>query len=351
MATWIGIKAAHVTGGPQGKVIEMKLGTLKNPERLDGDLVVVSRDTKKAVKAGHIVPSLREAVEQWDRVEAPLKALYEELNAGKTSAAFAVDTHQFHAPMPRSFAWLDGSAYIQHVKLVRKARNAPLPEGLQTDPLMYQGGSDSFLAPTEDIPLIDESHGVDFEGEVAVITGEVPMCASAEQAAQQIRLIMLVNDVSLRGLIPDELKKGFGFLISKPSTAFSPFAVTPDELGDHWQDGKVCLNLDVTYNGSFYGNADAAQMQFSFPELLAHIAQTRKLTAGTIMGSGTVSNEDTARGSSCLAEKRMLEKIESGEFVTPFMKPGDTIRIEMKGSDGVSIFGAIDQKVVRFKGE
>ncbi len=325
----------------------MKLGTLKNPSKPDGDLVVVSSDNKLAVKATHIAPSLREAVENWSETEPKLKALSNALNAGDAAGSFPVNEADFHSPMPRSFAWVDGSAYVQHVKLVRKARNAPLPEGLMTDPLMYQGGSDTFLAPREDIPFIHESHGTDFEGEVAVITTDVPMGATPEKAADHVALIMLVNDVSLRGLIPAELKKGFGFVISKPSSAFSPFAVTPDELGDAWRDGKVHHNLDVRYNGEFYGNADASHMQFSFPQLMAHLAQTRRLSAGTIIGSGTVSNEDTSRGSSCLAEKRMLEKIETGEFVTPFMKPGDTIEIEMKNDKGENIFGTISQKVVK----
>ncbi len=325
----------------------MKLGTLKNPNRPDGDLVVVSRDNRLAVKATQIAPNLREAVEAWEKHEDALQTRYQELNAGKIRDAFPVNENDFHSPLPRSFAWLDGSAFIQHVKLVRKARNAPLPEGLLTDPLMYQGGSDTFLAPREDIPLIDASHGLDFEGEVAVVTKRVPMGVNAERAASCIALVMLVNDVSLRGLIPNELGKGFGFLVSKPSSAFSPLAVTPDELGDHWRDGRLHLPLDVAYNGAFYGNADAGHMQFSFPELIAHAAQTRALCAGTILGSGTVSNEDTARGSSCLAEKRMLEKIETGSFKTPFMKEGDSIRISMSDKEGRDIFGAIDQKVVK----
>lgn len=326
----------------------MKLGTLKNPNRRDGDLVVVSRDNQKAVRAGHIAPSVREAIENWAECEPLLQEIYQQLNTSEVADAFDVNPEMFHSAMPRSFGWLDGSAYIQHVKLVRQARNAPLPEGLETDPLMYQGGSDSFLAPTEDIPMSDFSHGVDFEGEIAVITDDVPMGASAEEALACVRLIVLVNDVSLRGLIPNELKKNFGFLVSKPSSAFSPFAVTPDELGDAWKDGRIHLPLDVAYNGERFGDAEAGAMHFSFGELLAHAAQTRPLSAGTIMGSGTVSNEDTARGSSCLAEKRMLEKINTGEFVTPFMKEGDTIRIEMKNKDGESIFGVINQKVAAY---
>ena len=324
----------------------MKLGTLKNPNRRDGDLVVVSRDTTSAVKAGDIAASLQEAIENWDEVAPKLQSLSDALNGGTAKNSFTVDQNDFHSPLPRAYQWLDGSAFIQHVKLVRKARNAPLPEGLLTDPLMYQGCSDAFLAPRQDIPHADDSHGTDFEGEIAVIVDDVPMGIKAEDVAPHIKLVMLVNDVSLRGLIPSELKKGFGFLVSKPASSFSPFAVTPDELGDSWVDGRLNRNLDVTYNGEFYGNPNGDAMHFSFNELIAHIAQTRVLAAGTIMGSGTVSNEDTSRGSSCLAEKRMLEKIETGEFVTPFMKDGDTIRIEMKDDEGGCIFGVIDQKVV-----
>ena len=324
----------------------MKLASIKKEGHPDGRLVVVSRDLGRAVEATAIAPSLREAVEAWARCEGPLRALAESLEAGTAEGSFPFDPETVASPLPRSWGWLDGSAFIQHVILVRKARNAPLPEGLHTDPLMYQGGSDTFLAPREDIPLIDEAHGVDFEGEVAVVLDHVPMGATPEEAQKAIRLVMLCNDVSLRGLIPPELMKGFGFLQSKPSSAFSPVAVTLDELGSAWRDGRLHLNLDVTYNGAFYGNADAGHMQFSFGQLIAHAARTRALSAGTILGSGTVSNEDTSRGSSCLAEKRMLEKIETGAFITPFMKPGDTIRIEMKDQAGNDLFGAIDQKVV-----
>jgi len=326
----------------------MKLGTLKNPQRRDGDLVVVSRDNSHAVLAGHIAHSLRDALESWETSKPKLEALYQKLNDGNVTNAFPVDPSQFHSAMPRAFGWLDGSAFIQHVKLVRQARNAPLPEGLETDPLMYQGGSDSFLAPTEDIPMVDYNHGVDFEGEVAVITGDIPIGATPAEALEQVRLIVLVNDVSLRGLIPAELKKNFGFLVSKPSSALSPFAITPDELGSAWKDGRVHLPLNVTYNGEFFGCAEAGAMHFSFGELLAHAAQTRPLSAGTILGSGTVSNEDTSKGSSCLAEKRMLEKINTGEFTTSFMKEGDTIRIEMLDKNGASLFGTIEQKVSKY---
>jgi len=323
----------------------MKLASLKREGHPDGALVVVSPDLSRAVEAAHIVPSLREAVERWDEVSSALQTLSDDLHQGNVES-IPFDQGSVRSPLPRAWAWLDGSAFIQHVKLVRKARNAPLPEGLMTDPLMYQGGSDTFLDPTEDIPHLDPSYGLDFEGEVAVVLDRVPLGTPVEKCRDKIRLIMLCNDVSLRGLIPAELKKGFGFVTSKPSSAFSPVAVTPDELGDAWRDGRVHLNLDVAYNGQFYGNADAGQMHFSFDQLIAHVARTRELSAGTVLGSGTVSNEDTSRGSSCLAEKRMLEKIETGAFVTPFMKPGDTVRIAMKDGDGNDIFGAIDQSVV-----
>lgn len=325
----------------------MKLATLKSSESRDGQLLVVSKDNRRAVKATAIAANLQSALEAWDTCQPKLQALYESLNAGEAADAFDLDHKDLHSPLPRAYQWVDGSAYVQHVRLVRKARNAEPPADLLTNPLMYQGCSDTFLAPTEDIPHVDHSYGVDFEGEVAVITDDTPMGVSPADAEKHIRLVMLVNDVSLRGLIPEELRKGFGFLQSKPASAFSPIAVTLDELGEHWRDGRLHLNLDVTYKGAFYGNADAGDMQFSFGELVAHAAKTRDLIAGTIVGSGTVSNEDTSRGSSCLAEKRMLEKIETGEFITPFMSPGDTIRIEMKDPDGNSIFGAIDQTVVQ----
>lgn len=324
----------------------MKLGTLKSKNR-DGDLVVVSKDNKRAARAQSIASSLREALENWSTCEPQLKKLYTELNQGEVADSFEVDESKFHSPMPRSFQWADGSAFIHHVKLVRMARNAPLPETLETVPLMYQGGSDCFLTPTDDIPQRDFSHGTDFEGEVGVILDDVPMGVSAEDALNYIRLYVIINDVSLRGLIPAELKNGFGFLQGKPSSAFAPFAVTADELQGALKAGKIHLPLDVEYNAEFFGKADAGEMHFHFGELIAHAAKTRDLKAGTIIGSGTVSNEDMSVGSSCLAEKRMLEKIHEGEMTTPFMKVGDTIKIEMKSKDGENIFGTIEQKVVQ----
>lgn len=324
----------------------MKLGSLKSAGNLDGELCVISRDLKQAIKATHIAPSLREALEKWSDVEAELQSLYSELNRGEmVDKSFVVNPQDFHSALPRTWLFADGSAFIYHVKLVRMARKAPLPETLQTVPLMYQGECGKFLAPTEDIPQRDFSHGTDFEGEVGVVTDFVPMGTSPEDALKKIRLIVLINDVSLRGLIPEELAQGFGFFQSKPASALSPFAVTPDELGESWRGGRVHLPLNVKYNGSFFGNADAGAMHFHFGQLIAHAAKTRDLAAGSIIGSGTVSNEDHSRGSSCLAEKRMIETIETGSPSTPFMKVGDTIEIEMLDQSGKSIFGKITQRV------
>jgi fumarylacetoacetate (FAA) hydrolase len=325
----------------------VKLGTLKNPSRRDGDLVVVSRDNTRAVRGSSVAPSLREAIEDWSNTKPKLEQLFKELEEGRRTDAFEVDEEEFHSPLPRSFQWADGSAFIQHVKLVRMARKAELPETLLTTPLMYQGGSDDFLAPFDSIPQIDFKHGTDFEGEVAVVTTDVPMGITPEKALEKIILVLSVNDVSLRGLIPEELAQGFGFLQSKPSSAFGPFAVTLDELGTAWREGRVHLPLLVEYNGKSFGTADAGAMHFHFGQLIAHAARTRNLRAGTIIGSGTVSNEDRNRGSSCLAEVRMIETIDKGAPQTPFMKVGDRIRIEMKDGAGRSIFGTIDQKVVQ----
>lgn len=323
----------------------MKLATLRDGSR-DGQLLIVSKDGQRAVRAGNIAPTLQAALDRWEDVVEPLQHRADALQAGSLSDAFALDTSRLLAPLPRAYQWLDGSAYLNHVELVRKARGAEMPPSFYQDPLMYQGGSDTFLGPTENIAHKTEAWGIDFEAEVAVITGDVPYQTKAEDAGQYVRLVMLVNDVSLRELIPAELAKGFGFVVSKPPTAFSPFAVTPDELGDSWKDGKVCLPLEVYYNDQWFGAPDAGEeMQFSFFRLIEHVCQTRPLGAGTILGSGTISNRDRSKGSCCLAEKRMIEKIEIGEIKTPFMKFGDRIRIEMK-KEGLSIFGAIDQRVV-----
>lgn len=323
----------------------MKLATLKT-QSLDGELIVVNKAGTKGAKATSIAPNLRVAMENWQECEPKLKELSNNVENGK-GELFDIDESQLHSPMPRSFQWADGSAFIHHIILVRKARNAKPPETLNSVPLMYQGGSDDFLAPRQDIPQVDFSHGTDFEGEVGVITDFVPMGTSAEDALKHIKLFMIINDVSLRGLIPDELKAGFGFFHGKPSSSFGPLAVTADELGSAWKDGRIQLPLNVTLNGEFFGKANAKEMHFHFGELIAHAAKTRNLTAGTIIGSGTVSNEDASVGSSCLAEKRMIEKIDTGEIKTPFMKVGDTIKIEMYHEDGSNIFGTIEQTVVQ----
>lgn len=323
----------------------MKLGSLKSPHSLDGDLCVVSRDLKMAVKATSIAPNLREALENWKEKEAALNKLYVDLNEGKASNAFPVNESDFHSALPRTWLFADGSAFIYHIKLVRMARKAPLPETLETVPLMYQGECGKFLAPTEDIPQRDFSHGTDFEGEVGVVTDFVPMGVTPEEALKYIRLFVLINDVSLRGLIPEELAQGFGFFQSKPASALSPFAVTADELGEAWKGGRIHLPLHVKYNSEFFGNANAGAMHFHFGQLIAHAAKTRNLAAGSIIGSGTVSNESHDRGSSCLAEKRMIEQIETGAIKTPFMKSGDTIEMQMLDEKGQSIFGKISQKV------
>nr|BFD58153.1 fumarylacetoacetate hydrolase family protein [Bdellovibrio sp. CKG001] len=323
----------------------MKLGSLKSSESKDGQLCVISRDLKTAVKATHIAPSLREAMEKWSEKESALQKLYTDLNEGKASGAFAVKEDDFHSAMPRTWLFADGSAFIYHIKLVRMARKAALPETLTTVPLMYQGECGQFLAPTEDIPQRDFAHGTDFEGEVGVITDNVPMGVTPEEALKYIRLYVLINDVSLRGLIPEELAQGFGFFQSKPASALSPFAVTADELGSALKDGRIHLPLHVKYNGEFFGKANAGAMHFHFGQLIAHAAKTRNLAAGTIIGSGTVSNEEHGNGSSCLAEKRMIEQIETGAIKTPFMKSGDTVEMQMLNEKGESIFGRIFQKV------
>ncbi|WP_374031793.1 fumarylacetoacetate hydrolase family protein [Bdellovibrio bacteriovorus] len=323
----------------------MKLGSLKSSQSMDGELCVISRDLKTAVKATAIAPSLREAMEKWSEKEASLKKLSDDLNAGKATGAFAVKEGDFHSALPRTWLFADGSAFIYHIKLVRMARKAPLPETLSTVPLMYQGECGQFLAPTEDIPQRDFAHGTDFEGEVGVVTDFVPMGVTPDEALKFIRLYVLINDVSLRGLIPEELAAGFGFFQSKPASALAPFAVTADELGEALKDGRIHLPLNVKYNGEFFGKANAGAMHFHFGQLIAHAAKTRNLAAGSVIGSGTVSNEDHANGSSCLAEKRMIEQIDTGAIKTPFMKSGDTVEMEMFNAKGESIFGRIFQKV------
>jgi fumarylacetoacetate (FAA) hydrolase len=325
----------------------MKLGSLKTGGR-DGTLVIVSRDLKCAVTAPHVAATLQAALDDWANCEPELRSIARLLEEGKCRDMFALDAAQLHSPLPRAYQWADGSAYLFHVELVRKARGAELPPEFLVDPLMYQGGSDCFLAPADAIPVCDEAWGVDMEGEVAVIIDDVPMGVSETAAADHIKLVMLANDVSLRNLIPKELAKGFGFFHGKPPTAFSPVAATPDALGEAWCDGKLHLPLRVSLNGKEIGHPNAgADMQFGFPKLISHAAKTRPLAAGTIVGSGTVSNRDRSTGSSCLAEIRTLELLDKGKAETPFMHFGDRVQIEMLDAKGQSIFGAIDQILVK----
>ncbi len=335
----------------------MKLASLKHGR--DGRLVVVSRDLTRATDAFIVAPTLQAALDDWDRLGPRLQDLADQLEHGSVPS-FRFHEHDCASPLPRAYQWADGSAYVNHVELVRKARGAEMPASFWTDPLMYQGGSDSFLGPRDPIALADESWGIDFEGEVAVVTGDVPMGASREEAARAIRLVMLVNDVSLRNLIPAELAKGFGFFQGKPSSAFSPVAVTPDELGDAWDGTKLALPLLSAVKGRPFGCPNAGEdMTFDFPTLIAHAAKTRPLGAGTIIGSGTVSNKDPdggpgrpiaegGRGYSCIAEMRTVETLREGRPKTEFLKFGDTVRIEMKDKAGHSVFGAIEQEVVRY---
>ncbi|CAN7506353.1 fumarylacetoacetate hydrolase family protein [Rhizobium sp. LjRoot98] len=336
----------------------MKLATLKDSTR-DGRLVVVSRDLTRCSEVGHIARTLQAALDDWAYVGPRLSEVAEGLETG-AQPSIRFHEHEATSPLPRAYQWADGSAYVNHVELVRKARNAEMPAAFWTEPLMYQGGSDSFLAPRDPIVMADEAYGIDMEAEIAVIVDDVPMAATVEQARAEIRLIMLVNDVSLRGLIPAELAKGFGFFQSKPSSAFSPVAVTPEELGDAWDGGKLHLPLLVDLNGKPFGRADAGiDMTFDFGQLVAHAAKTRPLRAGTIIGSGTVSNKldggpgkpvsQGGAGYSCIAEIRTIETIEKGTPATPFMHFGDTVRIEMKDKAGHSIFGAIEQTVTKYE--
>lgn len=326
----------------------MKLASLKDGR--DGKLIVVSRDLKQAVVAGLAAATLQAALDAWETTAPELENIYDELNAGRAKGAFPFRAEDCAAPLPRAYQWADGSAYVNHVELVRKARGADMPASFWTDPLMYQGGSDSFLGPADDILMEDESWGIDFEAEVAVITGDVPMGTTAGEAGRHIRLLMLVNDVSLRNLIPAELGKGFGFFQSKPSSSFSPVAVTPDELGASWKDGKVHLPVLITFNDKKFGSPNAGiDMIFNFPMLIAHAAKTRPLCAGSIVGSGTISNKDRAAGSGCIAEVRTLETLDCGAAKTPFMKFGDRVTIEMKDADGRCIFGTIRQTVRPYK--
>lgn len=336
----------------------MKLATLKNYTRY-GELVVVSRDLKKYISASSIVGTMREAIDHWD-VHAPqLQALSDQLNDGDV-AGQDFDPTQAMAPLPNPSQWADGSAYVNHVELVRKARGAELPESFWEDPLMYMGAPDAMLGAHDDVEVGSEDWGIDMEAEIGVICDDLEMGLSPEAAADKIKLLVLLNDVSYRALIPGELAKGFGFFQSKGATAFAPVAITPDELGEHWQDGKVHRDMLVHYNGDAFGKANAGvDMTFNFPKLVSHAAKTRHVAAGAIIGSGTVSNKDSdgtpgkpvkegGLGYSCIAEIRMIETIDEGKPSTEFMKFGDQVRIEMKNDDGSSIFGAVDQKIVKF---
>jgi fumarylacetoacetate (FAA) hydrolase len=334
----------------------MKLATLRDGSR-DGKLVVVSTDLTHYLDASPAVPTLQAALDEWADAGPKLATLAQALLVGTTPTG-RFREHDALSPLPRAYQWADGSAYVNHVELVRRARGAEMPESFWTEPLMYQGGSDTFVAPRDPILAVDLADGIDMEAEIAVVVDDVPMGATRDEAAAAIRLVMLVNDVSLRGLIPAELAKGFGFFQSKPSSAFSPVAVTPDELGAAWRDGKLHLPLCVDLNGQPFGRADAGiDMTFDFPSLIAHAARTRPLGAGTIIGSGTVSNKldggpgrpigEGGVGYSCIAELRTVETIATGQATTPFLKFGDTVRIEMKDAHGHSIFGAIEQTVER----
>ncbi len=321
----------------------MKLATLRDGTR-DGRLLVVRRD------GGAGAPhdqwrTLQAALDDWSAAEPALRELAEHIEAGKVEPT-AIDPYRLAAPLPRAYEWVDGSAFLNHVILVRKARKAEPPPTLETDPLIYQGGSSDLQGPRDAIELHDPAWGLDYESEVGVVLGDVPIGTSAIDAGKHVRLLVLLNDCTLRNLIPDELAKGFGFFQSKPATAFAPFAVTPDELGDHWRGGRLHLRVRSTYNGELYGDCDGGEMHFSFCDLIAHISKTRRFTAGTILGSGTVSNADRARGISCLAERRMIETIDNGKPSTPFMAVGDQIHIEVLDPRGASVFGAIDQRVV-----
>lgn len=324
----------------------MRLGSLRSGKSKDGELILGTPDGKRAVRASDIVPNLREAFENWREVEGPLKELDQKLRAGVATGIFDVQSKDLAAALPRTWLFADGSAFIYHIKLVRQARKAALPETLETVPLMYQAESGRFLSPVDPIPQRDFSHGTDFEAEVGVIVDHVPAGISAEEAVGKIRALVLINDVSLRGLIPAELAQGFGFFVSKPTKALSPWALTPDELGSAWKGGRVHLPLRVELNGQFFGKCNAGAMHFHFGQLIAHAAQTRDLAAGSLIGSGTVAEEKPGVGSSCLAERRMIETIEKGTPTTSFMQVGDRVKIWMESLNGDNLFGTIEQQVV-----
>ena len=327
----------------------MKLATLKTSSR-DGQLIVVSRDLSKAVAVPEIAPTLQAALDDWAGARPKLQATADTLESGNAAGAFALRLDALAAPLPRAYQWCDGSAYLSHAELVRKARNAEMPQSLYSDPLIYQGGSDLMQGPRDAILVADEAWGIDLEAEIAVITTDVPMGVGADEAAGHIALVTIVNDVSLRNLIPSELAKGFGFFQYKPSTAFAGIVATPDELGDAWNGRMLALPLRSWVNGVRLGEPDGGKdMNFDFATLIAHVAKSRGLGAGTIVGSGTVSNRDPSVGSACLAERRMIETIETGKPSTEFLKFGDTVKIDMTDAEGRSIFGSIEQTVERYE--
>ena len=325
----------------------MKLGSLKEGGR-DGTLVVVSRDLSRAVRASAIAPTLQRALEDWESAAPRLNALFEDLEAGTAEGAFALEVERLAAPLPRAYEFVDGSAYLPHVERVRRARGATVPESFYTDPLMYQAVSAGFQGPRDPVRVPSEDYGIDLEAEVVIVTDDVPMAVTAAEAAAHIQLVGIINDVSLRRLIPDELAKGFGFLQSKPRSTLGPVFVTPDELGEAWRGNKVHLPLRTWINGQWFGAPECGvDMQFDFAQLVAHAAKTRPLSAGTIVGSGTIANADTSIGASCLAERRTLETLDAGTPTTPWLSFGDSVRIEMLDADGASLFGAIDQRIAR----
>lgn len=323
----------------------MKLATLKDGSK-DGRLVVVSRDLRRGADARRFAPTMLYALENWAACKDGLQGLYDQLNRGAAAGAFDFDPRLAAAPLPRAPQWCDGSVFLSHSRLIETAFKVPAPPEYDTVPLMYQGASDDFLGACDDIPLPDEAHNIDFEGEFGVIVGDVPMACSPAQARDCIRLLVQINDVSLRAFGPREMRSGFGFLQAKPSTSFAPVAVTPDEIGEAWKDARVHLELAIDYNGQWFGNPDGGDMHFGFDELVAHAAATRRLSAGTIIGSGTVSNEGAPKGSACIAERRAIETIEHGAARTPFMKFGDRVRMEARWRDQ-PVFGVIDQRVVQ----
>jgi fumarylacetoacetate (FAA) hydrolase len=326
----------------------MKLASLKEGGR-DGTLVVVNRDLSRAARATTIAATLQDALDHWEQAAPRLNAMAEALQAGHIEDAFDLDVARLAAPLPRAYEFVDGSAYLPHVERVRRARGAEVPESFYTDPLMYQATSAGFYGPRDPILVASEEFGIDLEAEVVVVTDDVPMGVTAQAAAGHIQLVGLVNDVSLRGLIPAELAKGFGFLQSKPRSALSPVFVTPDELGDAWRGVKLHLPMRTWINGQWVGEAECGvDMQFSFAQLVAHAAKTRPLTAGTLVGSGTIANQDTGKGASCLAEQRTVETLRDGKASTPFLKFGDSVRIEITDAAGKSLFGAIEQVVARY---